>query len=855
MEQIRATAGNDQVLALDSGDLFPIDPSPGRPALLLKLMASMDYQAVGIGDQDLSEGVDVWRDVHREAGLWNETSGQPAFPWLSGGYRWTSGARKQQMLVPPWTVLDRGGRRIGIVSVVGPEAWRFASTKPEGLEMADPTLIVQRFLHAAAPLDLAIVLSHQGQDEDRAMAQTLEGIDLIVGGHSQSLISPPEVVNGIAICQAGKNGENLGVLVLSPNSVPQPARTSSSGPEIAMPRGENAGNDPFLPTLVATPRWRIAQRIVPLTTAIEDLEPAARLIDAYYAEWDRRNAERLVAPDPRAKPQDPQIAIGIPLEPLVLAAGERRTVDIRIANRGRAPLLVERVRSKSPWMSVLEVPSRVEPGTESIAKLEVAADRIDRFFRCEFTVLANDPLRRVIQGAFSGHVEGSIPGILDVKALWTDLVEMAGVDAPCLQDEPTAFLSEIPPLEDAVPPLVSPVAEIGSFAPLDDNPNGAERSMAPDLASGLSTAPSPRRVVVEYFFALGCPECKEVERLVLPSFTNRFGASIDFRKLDVTAPSNYLRLATLQERLRIRSNEPVTMIVDESIPLLGLDAIRTNLERIVAERLDLAIPMLPAETPGPSVAPIAPSATVPPLLADRLRSFTPPAVLIAGLVDGINPCAFATIVFFITLLGVSGVKGTRLLPVGAGYSLAVFGTYLLMGFGAFRLLQTLQGWAVFGTVLRWTMLGALVLLALFSFRDAWAFRRTGRVSDVALQLPDGLKRRMHETMRRRLSPGSLFVSALSIGVIVTLIEAVCTGQVYLPTLVLLSRYAETRLHAFSLLMLYNLMFILPLLAVIAAAYFGTRNPRLLDWSKRNVVWGKVAMGLLFIALAAVLALT
>jgi cytochrome c biogenesis protein CcdA len=150
------------------------------------------------------------------------------------------------------------------------------------------------------------------------------------------------------------------------------------------------------------------------------------------------------------------------------------------------------------------------------------------------------------------------------------------------------------------------------------------------------------------------------------------------------------------------------------------------------------------------------------------------------------------------------------------------------------------------------MVVVLTVLAALSFRDAWAFKRRGRAADVTLQLPDRLKRRMHDIMRTRLRAGSLFLSALVIGVLVTLIEAVCTGQVYLPTLVLLSRYAETRARAFPLLLVYNLMFVVPLLVVIAAAFAGTRNQRLLEWSKRNVVWGKIAMGMLFIGLAAVL---
>ena len=80
-------------------------------------------------------------------------------------------------------------------------------------------------------------------------------------------------------------------------------------------------------------------------------------------------------------------------------------------------------------------------------------------------------------------------------------------------------------------------------------------------------------------------------------------------------------------------------------------------------------------------------------------------------------------------------------------------------------------------------------------------------------------------------------------------ESICTGQVYVPTLVLMSKEFGLGSRWFGFLLLYNLMFILPLLVLFLAAWKGTTTPILLRWSKMNVIGGKIALGCFFIGMA------
>jgi len=226
---------------------------------------------------------------------------------------------------------------------------------------------------------------------------------------------------------------------------------------------------------------------------------------------------------------------------------------------------------------------------------------------------------------------------------------------------------------------------------------------------------------------------------------------------------------------------------------------------------------------------------------------TPAAVISAGLIDGVNPCVFSTLVFFMSLLSLSKIRGRRLLLAGSVYCLASFITYVLLGLGLFQALRMLAG---FGRTVDLIMVAALIVFAVLSFADAFRFRASADNSKVMLQIPTKVKTRIHAVMRRGLSSRWLLTGVFGVGVLVTLLESVCTGQVYLPTLALMAKRSGGVWIWW--LLLYNLMFILPLLAVFALAYRGVNSMKWLAWSRRNVVWGKLLLGVLFAALALLL---
>jgi len=201
---------------------------------------------------------------------------------------------------------------------------------------------------------------------------------------------------------------------------------------------------------------------------------------------------------------------------------------------------------------------------------------------------------------------------------------------------------------------------------------------------------------------------------------------------------------------------------------------------------------------------------------------------------------------------VARVGGARLLLAGGAFCVASFLTYLTIGLGLLQVLRPLAILARTREVINTIMLLLLLGFAALSFRDAWLFRTRGDAHGMALRLPRPLMLATHAIMRRGLKTRHLALGGFLIGVAVTMLESVCTGQVYVPTLVLVLRSGAGAGTAAGYLVLYNLLFILPLVIVLGLTWQGLRTARLLEWSRHHVVVGKCLLGMLFLALAVLL---
>lgn len=348
-----------------------------------------------------------------------------------------------------------------------------------------------------------------------------------------------------------------------------------------------------------------------------------------------------------------------------------------------------------------------------------------------------------------------------------------------------------------------------------------------------------------YFYQSGCQECDQVQ-LALNYLQEQY-PQLEICTLDVREE------APLSESLGEQAGVPVGKRLTAPAIFVGDDALvgeelhPNSLEALLARHAETGAEPICVGSEATSGAAVSG-------IIDRFRSFSLVTVLLAGLVDGLNPCAFATLVFFISYLAFMGREGRDVLLAGGAFAVAVFLTYLGVGFGVLKFLAALP---FLEAVSRWIygFTAALCLvLAVGSLYDWWQARR-GKATEMRLAMPPRLRRRVNQAIRERAGARAFVPVTFVTGAVVSVIELACTGQVYLPTILFVLGVPEMQAQAGLYLVLYNLMFILPLVVVFVLAYFGTTSQQLGLLIHRHTAKVKLATAGLFLLLAAWMVVT
>jgi cytochrome c biogenesis protein CcdA len=334
----------------------------------------------------------------------------------------------------------------------------------------------------------------------------------------------------------------------------------------------------------------------------------------------------------------------------------------------------------------------------------------------------------------------------------------------------------------------------------------------------------------------------------MPNIEKKFKDLIDIEYLDIFDIENYKLLLSLGEKHRVKLSNEMPIFYCAGRFLNGERAIKSGLDAFIIQSLQ-----------GEERGKIEGLLSID--LISRFKTFEALTIVNLGLIDGINPCAFTVIVFFISFLAVQGYKKKELIAIGLCFISAVFITYLLVGIGAFVFLYRLNKFWLVAKIINFSIGVFSIVLGIFTLYDFFKFKKTGKTEGLTLQLPQAVKNQIHKVIglhyRVNKSAGGanpkmplirLILSALITGFLVSILEAICTGQTYLPTITFVLKTTHLKMQALGYLLLYNFMFITPLLLIFFFALFGTTSEQFSGIFKKHLLTIKIVMAVAFFGL-------
>ncbi len=344
-----------------------------------------------------------------------------------------------------------------------------------------------------------------------------------------------------------------------------------------------------------------------------------------------------------------------------------------------------------------------------------------------------------------------------------------------------------------------------------------------------SPAPLPagsnRSVSAVFFYSDSCSHCEKVKPLIA-NISARY-PSLNLSSLEVNHNADNRQLFNELCSENGISNPGVPCIFIGRSILIGEGEITNRFEgEILAEQQRIATGIPLNQTPAASGIQIPPATPV----------LSPLMVIVAALVDSMNPCGLSVLVFLLISMA-AAVERKRILLVGGVYIAAMFLFHLFVGIGLF------SAFAISGLAKPFSIVGGLValLLGIVTLVDVLRNRES-----YLLSIPESGKGMLGTYIRKATLP-----AAFILGILAGILGFSCTGGIYISILGLMGR-DMTVMAGLPWLILYNIIFVLPLVLITLLVAFGISPERADRWRTENKRTVRVIIGIILVALGVII---
>ncbi len=209
-------------------------------------------------------------------------------------------------------------------------------------------------------------------------------------------------------------------------------------------------------------------------------------------------------------------------------------------------------------------------------------------------------------------------------------------------------------------------------------------------------------------------------------------------------------------------------------------------------------------------------------------------VVTTAAIDAINPCAIGVLILMLSVLLGARKTAKRMLLLGGLYILSIFIVYLLAGLGLVYYFSTLP---LVLTEYLSIAVGLLIIFAgLLEIKDYFWYGKW-----FSLAIPAHFAKQLHER-----ATNTSIAGVMALGAFVAAVELPCTGAPYLAIITLLSQYFD--FSAFLLLVVYNVIFVSPLIIILLLVASGKKLYDVKKWKQENRPFMRLLIGMLLVGM-------
>lgn len=333
-----------------------------------------------------------------------------------------------------------------------------------------------------------------------------------------------------------------------------------------------------------------------------------------------------------------------------------------------------------------------------------------------------------------------------------------------------------------------------------------------------------------FYASDSCYNCKEV-KIMLSKYDN-----INVILKTIESEENYKELQKVATYFNKDAMVPSILIGDKF--LVGADII-DSFDDTLNKKLGDKYELLDVSTIEVNIAKIN---------EENYNNISFFVIMLSGLIDGINPCALSMLILLIGIVTKTDKK--NVIYVGTSYASGTFLAYFFIGLNIFKVMEIASkiSWLI---IVMYISIICMSLFIIYLNTKDFINIKKGKVENIKNQLSNNQKSKIYKYINKLTDSKHIVFYGFVLGIILTLLEFTCTGQVYIPTLSYMINSGEGVLP-YIYLFAYNIMFIMPLIIVCIVTYITKETNKVMNLLYDKLGYIKLITNLIYVIIIVIL---